>query len=66
LYFDVVCISDEASSSNFSGEIEREDLPDLNHCTSGINREEEEEKWDSTDEDSDSFDPSCKAVCSFP
>jgi hypothetical protein len=66
LYFNIVYISDEASSSNFSAEIEREDLPDLSLCTSGINIEEQEENWDLTDEDSDSFDPSCKTVCSFP
>jgi hypothetical protein len=61
-------ISDEASSSNFSAEVEKEDLPDLSDCTSFLNidGEGEEEKWDSTDEDSDSFDPSCKPVLFSP
>jgi hypothetical protein len=66
LYFDVVYVSEDTSSSNFSEETEREDIPDLNHCTSDINREEEEENWDFTDEVNDTFDPSCKSVCSSP
>jgi hypothetical protein len=66
LYFDVVYVSDDTSSNNFSEEMEREDFPGLNHCTSDINIEDIEENWDFTDEVNDSFDPSCKAVCSLP
>lgn len=46
--------------------MEREDFSGLSHCTSDTNREEEEENWDLSDNINDSFDPSCKAVCSLP
>ncbi|PNF32880.1 hypothetical protein B7P43_G01832 [Cryptotermes secundus] len=54
-----LCVSaDYPNSSNFSEEMEREDFSGLSHCTSDINREEEEENWDLSDDINDSFDPS--------
>jgi hypothetical protein len=59
LYDVILCALGDTSSSICDEEIEEEDIPDGNHCSSVIDKEEQE-NWDNMDEVNDNFDPTRK------